>query len=186
MRNVIFIPGFLSMNKKNILMRYMLKKNFRIINFPYDNSGKIKIEILAKRLERFIDKILLEKDEKIDLVAFSMGGLVALYYCKFINNKKIGRLITIFTPFKGTSWAERIFLDRKGVKEMQPGSNFLKMLNKRKLRGIKQKSFWSKNDPVVAGESAKYHRSEEVHFFFHPFAPYWPPLIKKIEKELMR
>lgn len=187
MRKVIFIPGFLSIEDSHVLMEYWLKKdNFKMIKFPYDNSGKTSIEASAEKLKKFIDKLKLKKDEKIDIVAFSMGGLVASFYCKFIDNKKTNKLITIFTPFKGTFWAEKLFQDREGIKEMQPKSDFLKMLNKKKFTRIKQKSFWSRIDPIVTGTSAKYLKSKEVNFFLHPFAPYWLPLIKQVEKELER
>lgn len=186
MKKVVFIPGFLEKRKASSLIKYLLRKNFKIINFFYDTSGKTKIEISANKLKKFIDKIPVKKNEKISIVAFSVGGLVASYYSKFIDNNKIDKLITIFTPFKGTFWANKFFFNRDAIKQMCPNSNFLKKLNKKKFTKIKQKSFWDKDDFVVGGNSAKYGYSSRINFFLHPFAVYWPPLIKKVKKELER
>lgn len=183
MKKVIYIPGFLGDNKNAGLIEYFLKNKFKIIYFRYDTSGKTGIETSAKKLKKFIDKLSLKKDEKISIIAFSMGGLIATYYCKFIDNKKVDKLINIFTPFKGTFWAN-IFLDRKALNQMQPDNLFLKKLNKKKLKIIKQKNFWCDKDLIVLGKSARVSPSRKISFFLHSFGTYWPPLIKKIEKEL--
>jgi len=186
MNKVIFIPGFLRKTGAPAPLKRVLGKNFEVIDFVYDTSGRTKIEVLAKRLKKFIDKIHLEKEEKINIIAFSMGGLIASYYSKFIDNKKISKLITVATPFRGSHWATRFFSKRNAIKQMRPRSFFLKRLNKKKFTRIKQESFWDKYDLIVGGSSAKYGHSKRFNFFLHPFASYWPPLINRIEKELER
>ncbi len=181
MKRVVFITGFLGGGVS--VIKKIFGEKFYIINFHYDNSGKKKIEVIAGRLKKFIDKLFLKKAEKIDIIAFSMGGLIASYYCKFIDNKKINMLVTISTPFRG-AFLGKMFSGRDAVKQMCPNSSFLKKLNRKKFTRIKQKSFWDRDDFVVSGNSARYGHSRRFNFFFHPFATYWPPLINAIKKEL--
>jgi triacylglycerol esterase/lipase EstA (alpha/beta hydrolase family) len=58
----------------------------------------------ARRLQRFVDQVLAaEQVTEVDIVAHSLGGIVARYFIERLSgSKKVGRLITIGTPHAGT------------------------------------------------------------------------------------
>jgi len=185
MKKVIFVTGFKGSRSDCFLLKLLLKKDFEVLYFDYDTSFNERIETIANQLKKFIEKIKLKKSEKLSIVGFSMGGLVAEYYLKFSDKKNIDKFITICSPFKGTPWASIFFKKRKGIKEIKEDSLFLKKLNKKKLKGIKQKSIYSEEDFIVPGESGKRGRkTKKSFFFFHPLAPSWPPIISEVKKFL--
>lgn len=186
-KKVIFISGFNGHKYDSFLINLFLKNKFKIIYFNHNMSfGKIKIERFAKQLKKFIDKLRLEKGEKISIIALSVGGLIAEYYLKFIDNKKVDKLIALCSPFKGTPWASIFFKERKGMLEIQKHSVFLRKLNKKKLRKVKQESIYCEEDFVVPGKSGKYPKSKKSFFFIHIIIQYWPPAILEIKRFLER
>jgi pimeloyl-ACP methyl ester carboxylesterase len=58
----------------------------------------------ARHLERFIEGVRAREDaERVDIVAHSLGGVVARYYIERLGGAtRVGRLITIGSPHKGT------------------------------------------------------------------------------------
>ncbi len=67
----------------------------------------------AARLLAFVDRVLeREQATEVDIVAHSLGGIVARYYIERLSGaRKVGRLITIGTPHAGTRlgrWAPLI------------------------------------------------------------------------------
>lgn len=73
-----------------------------------------------------------EMTEPVDVVAISMGGLVARYSALERGNEgkrlQIKRLFTISTPHQGATWAWMLSLNEKQTK-MRPGSDWLDWLN---------------------------------------------------------
>ncbi|WP_409013479.1 esterase/lipase family protein [Dyadobacter sp. CY351] len=68
------------------------------------------------------------RSDRIDLIAFSMGGLISRYYLQRLGGlAKTDRFITIATPHHGTLAA--YFLPFPGIKQMRPNSLFLIDLN---------------------------------------------------------
>ena len=184
-KKVIFISGFNGNKYDAFLIKLFLRKRFKIIYFNHNMSfGKIKIERFAKQLKKFIDKLKLEKGEKISIIALSVGGLIAEYYLKFIDNKKVDKLITLCSPFKGSPLASIFFKERKGMREIQKHSTFLKKLNKKKLKRVKQESIYCEEDFVVPGKSGKYSKSKKSFFFIHIIIHFWPPTIFEIKRFL--
>ncbi len=92
------------------------------------NNGKAPLEDLARQVEAYVESTF-ARGEKIHLIGFSMGGIVARYYVQRLSgSSRVSRLITIGSPHRGT-WTAML-LRRKGVKEMRPGSEFLRDLNR--------------------------------------------------------
>jgi len=83
------------------------------------------IEEFAGRLGERVDAILQSTGaEQIDLVAHSMGGLVARYYVEQLGGAgKVRRCITIETPHHGTLLA--VIAPGENARQMRPGSTFL-------------------------------------------------------------
>jgi len=91
--------------------------------------GKVSIIDLTKFLnELIINKYGLHKE--IDLLGFSMGGIIGSYWLKYFKgNKRIKKFITVGSPHKGTLTAQiapRFPL--KGISEMKINSKLLKDL----------------------------------------------------------
>jgi len=88
--------------------------------------------------------------ERIDLVGFSMGGLVCRYYIQMLGgSSRVDRLVTISAPNHGTLLAR--LSDRAACKEMRPISEFLRKLNEdcSILGNLNVTSFWTPLDLVI-------------------------------------
>lgn len=63
----------------------------------------------------------------VDVVAHSMGGLVARAMLRLVEPYRIGRIVTIGTPHQGTQLAR--WLPCAGARQMRPDSSWLRALN---------------------------------------------------------
>ena len=113
------------------------------------NDGSVSLVRLAKDLRKFVNGKL-GWGRRFDIVAFSMGGLVARYYLQRLGGRsRVIHFITISTPHHGTNTAK--LSDRTGFLEMRPDSAFLLDLN-RDAKGLSKISFtsiWSPLDLMI-------------------------------------
>lgn len=167
------------------LLKVILKK-FELIYFPYKTNLEEPIEKIANKLKNFINGLKLNKGEKVSIIGLSAGGIIVEYYLKFLDNKKIDKFISLYSPFKGTylAYIYSLFLKRKGLQQLKSNSIFLNELAKKKLNNIKVKNIWCWLDPLVPGTSAKGINPKHTYFFLHWFVQYWPPIILEIKKFL--
>jgi len=91
--------------------------------------GKVSIVDLTK----FLNKLIINKyglDQEIDLLGFSMGGIIGSYWLKYYGgNKRIKKFISVGSPHKGTLTAQIVpSFPLKGISEMKINSKFLKDL----------------------------------------------------------
>ncbi len=128
------------------------------------------IVVSSKELSSFLQeqKILyLNKGiqvKKFDLVAHSMGGLVARYYTcseEYIKNNDVRKLIFISVPHRGSLWASigAGYYNDQGVRDLIPDNPLLSktlpaMLNKGLNHMIQVGSILGQYDEVVTPESA--------------------------------
>jgi pimeloyl-ACP methyl ester carboxylesterase len=92
--------------------------------FGYRSRGSI--EALALRLRRELDEQV--RGGRIDLVAHSMGGLVARFYLQELGGaRRVDRLITLATPHRGTHAAN--FVPSALVRQLLPDGPFIRHLN---------------------------------------------------------
>ena len=112
-------------------------------------DGSVSLEKMSLQLRDYIQDHF-SPTERLDLVGFSMGGLVCRHYIQMLGgNRRVDRLVTISTPNHGTLLA---FLNaRVACKQMRPGSDFLQGLNRdySALRDINVVSFWTPWDLVI-------------------------------------
>ena len=107
-------------------------------------------------LTNILNELILEKyglEKEIDILGFSMGGIIARYWLqKFNGNKRTRRLISIGSPHKGTLMAQLVpKFPFRGISEMKINSQFLKELAKNDcfLDGIECISFFTYWDLMV-------------------------------------
>lgn len=102
----------------------------------------------ARHLQRFVERVLArERTDTVDIVAHSLGGVVARYYIERLGGgRHVGRLVTIASPHRGT------LLGRFGVvgsaKELHCESPFIAELGQ-PAAGVAYTSVWSRADAVV-------------------------------------
>ena len=114
--------------------------------------GRISIEDLAESLDKLITKKY-GKDREIDILGFSMGGIIARYWIKkFKGYLKTKRFISIGSPHNGTLTAQLVPKKLlKGISEMKINSSLLKELSEHDdlLKKIDCVSFYTSWDFMV-------------------------------------
>jgi pimeloyl-ACP methyl ester carboxylesterase len=89
-------------------------------NYPWFAS----VHANAQRLARFCDAVRRETGKaRVDLVAHSLGGLVAMEYLHDAGPERVRRLVTIASPHAGIAWRGPIV--GSGASQMRRGSAFL-------------------------------------------------------------
>jgi triacylglycerol esterase/lipase EstA (alpha/beta hydrolase family) len=107
------------------------------------------VESSGRALARFVDRVLVrEHATELDLVAHSLGGIVARYYIERLGGgRKVGRLVTIGTPHRGTR------IGRFGplipsARDLRHDSALLQDLGAVRV-GAAYTSVWSRADAIV-------------------------------------
>ena len=118
------------------------------------NTGDARLEILAKQVANLVTRNF-APHQPIDLVGYSMGGLVARYYLQRLGGiDRVRRFISISTPHRGTIAAN--FSTRVGCIQMRPNSEFLTDLGRdaHKLDQLKFTSLWTPFDLIILPPSS--------------------------------
>ncbi len=114
------------------------------------NDGTQALEQLAQQLDAYINRTF-PPEQPIDLVGYSMGGLVSRYYVQRLGGlDRVRRFITLSSPHHGT-WTAYTF-DRPGCLQMRPNSPFLEDLNRdaiEQLSRLKFTSMWTPYDLMI-------------------------------------
>ncbi len=113
------------------------------------NLGQLGLDVLATQVKRFVDETF-APDQKIDLVGFSMGGLVSRYYLQRLAGlERVNRFVTISSPHQGTQMA--YLLSNPGGQQMRPGSSFLRDLatDAHRLAPTRFTSLWTPMDLII-------------------------------------
>ncbi|MBN3875320.1 MULTISPECIES: esterase/lipase family protein [unclassified Nostoc] len=91
------------------------------------NNGVVGLDELAKQVADYVTATF-APEQRLDLVGFSMGGIVSRYYVQRLGGiNRVQRFITISSPHYGTVVAYGS--QRPGCLQMRPDSIFLKDLN---------------------------------------------------------
>jgi triacylglycerol lipase len=137
--------------------------------------GGGSIEAMAVKLKRDVDAAV--GGGRIDLVAHSMGGLVARSYVQLLGGaRRVDRLVTLGTPHHGTHAAN--FIPSALVRQLLPESPFLRHLNAQPApEGVAATSIVAGRDlliqPVASarcpfGESVEFEDLGHVELLFRP------------------
>ncbi|ERT05831.1 alpha/beta hydrolase fold family protein [Lyngbya aestuarii BL J] len=151
------------------------------------NYGFLGLDRLAAQITDYVDRTF-PPDQPIDLVGFSMGGLVSRYYVQRLGGiKRVQRLITISSPHNGT-WTAYFYVT-PGTLQMRPTSKFLKDLNQDidLLDQINFTSLWTPLDVmIVPASSSQLPVGQEVQLnvLFHSWMVQDSQCLNKIAETL--
>jgi triacylglycerol lipase len=118
------------------------------------NNGDTPLEILAQQVAAKIDRTF-APHQQIDLLGFSMGGLVSRYYIQRLGGiDRVQRFITISTPHRGTIAAN--FSTRCGCIQMRPDHDFIQDLHRDvdRLNKLNFTSVWTPFDLIILPPSS--------------------------------
>lgn len=156
---VVLVAGIFDTGEKmrpldEALARRGFRHRTRLDLTPSDGSAPLGA--LAAQLASGVERICSESGAaQVDLVAFSMGGLVARCWLQERGGlPRLRRLVTIATPHHGT-WAGYAF-SQPGTREMRPGSELLTRLNRHAgvLSTRRCASFWTPLDAIILPPSS--------------------------------
>ena len=120
-----------------------------VLTLPH-SFGMVDLTVLAKQVKDYIDRTFAD-DELINLIGFSMGGVVTRYYLQRLNGlSKVHKYVNISAPNNGTVLG--YLLPFKGIQQMRPDSDFLKDLNKdvkQQLSQIPSLIIWTPVDTMI-------------------------------------
>jgi triacylglycerol lipase len=150
-RTVVLVHGIWDTSQVFARMaRWLEGRGFRTLAVDLAPSdGAVGLEELAGQLRAFVGREL-APGETFDLIGFSMGGLVSRYFVQRLGGaERVGRLITISTPHRGTYWAYGN--GNVGSRQMRPGSKFLAELNRdiENLERVRMVSIWTPLDLMI-------------------------------------
>ncbi len=112
------------------------------------NDARQGLEPLARQIQTWIDRM--GSETPIDLVGFSMGGLVSRYWLQRLGGlERCRRFVSIASPHRGT-WTA-FGPQHRGAQQMRPGSEFLTDLNRdaQRLAEVDFCSLWTPLDLMI-------------------------------------
>lgn len=137
-----------------------------------NNHGEKGIENLAEQVAAILEECFPGRDD-VNLVGFSMGGIVSRYYLQQLDGRKrVQKLITISSPHKGTLTGYAY--PTKGAQQMAYRSAFIKQLeaNDHLLEGMEIHSFWTPFDVMIIPYTSsqwQLARGKQFYAIAHPF-----------------
>ncbi|MCX7922449.1 MAG: alpha/beta hydrolase [Clostridia bacterium] len=166
---IIFVHGYQASGYIfDNLKEYLSNKGFEGSAIDYKSENGVVMA--AKELSSFLEKqkqSYLAKGmqiQKFDIVAHSMGGLIARYYIcseEYIKSNDIRKIIFISVPHKGSPWASigASYFTDQGIRDLIPENVLLSkilpsMINKGLNNYIQVGNITAQFDEVVSPESA--------------------------------
>jgi triacylglycerol lipase len=188
---IILVHGFADNARRLAYMSTYLKRRGWNVLTPTlrPSNGTVPLEELAKQLETFIQNNI-SANSRVDLVGFSMGGLICRYYLQRLGGLSItDRFISISTPHNGTLTAK--LFNNPGIRQMRPGSIFLKDLDKdsNQLKQISCTVLYTPMDITILPARSSIVPFASVTRFLvpvHALMVYYRPLLKTIDQILSK
>lgn len=118
------------------------------------NNGVMPLEQLAVQVSDYIARSF-APEQPIDLIGFSMGGIVARYYLQRLGGiKRVQRFISISAPNNGTFTAYLSL--RPGCMQMRPDSSFMRDLHQdyAMLDSLNFTTIWTPFDLMIVPPSS--------------------------------
>ena len=190
-KRVVLVHGFLETGSAFKTLKKRLEKRGFECYVPRlkPSDGRGGLENVAARLKQDIDTKFGPK-EPINVVAFSMGGIVSRQYLQQLGGAaRCENFVTISSPHHGTKAAW--LYPTRGVEEMRPGSPFLESLknSQDRLGKIPVTSYRTPMDLIILPpESSVWDRAENLEFpvLMHPLMLTSEPVMSDIERRLAK
>lgn len=152
---ILLVPGYsLSRAGFMILAQALRRRGFPWVWAVNNRPISAPAPVLAAQVGQRVEQLCAETGApQVDIVAHSMGGLLAAYYVGHLGGaRRVRRIVTLGTPWKGSAGA--IFaIGRQGL-DLIPDSEFLRALD-RLPPGVT--SIWSPQDSIVMPPEAALH-----------------------------
>ena len=197
------------MLKRNpIILIHGLWNTAEIFSFITTKLDEIGIEYFAPTLKHefgrisiveltnLLNDLILEKygyEQELDILGFSMGGIIGRYWITKLNGyKRTRRFITVGSPHKGTLTSQMVpKYPFRGISEMKINSHFLRDLSKSDylFNGINCISFFTYWDLMVfPGWRANLDSGEKISLkiFKHKNLVRNPEAIRRIIERILR
>lgn len=177
--HVVMVHGIFEAGRSFTCLRHDLHARGYACHIPFLKPADARhgLEDLSDQLAAAIDERI-PAGEKYTLVAFSMGGLIARDYLERQDHAaRCKGLITLSTPHQGTIWAYGY--PGQGARQMQPGSTYLKVLDKYADR-LKPMPLYAFDDPldvaILPPGSARWPLAVPKRSWapFHFLVVFWP------------
>lgn len=189
---VVLVHGiYNTVAKFNTMAHYLKNLGFSVHRFNLQpNNGDGHLEALAEQVDDYINNTF-SSQQPIDLIGFSMGGLITRYYLQRLNGiERVHRYINISAPNNGTLTAYA--RSRPGIRQMRPNSQFLQDLNQDivdSLMKINVTVIWTPYDLMIfPAYSSKIKVGEEIKLpiFSHEWMVRDPRLLQVVSQVLSR
>jgi triacylglycerol esterase/lipase EstA (alpha/beta hydrolase family) len=174
-RTVVFVHG-LGANAGGLLpLRAWLRLHGHRQQYVFGYRSRGSLEALALRLKHELDDHV--RGGRIDVVAHSMGGLVARVFVQALGGaRRVDRLITLGTPHRGSHAAT--FIPTPLVRQLLPDGPFIRHLNSLpEPRGVRVTSIVAGRDLLIQpvdsarcpfGDSVRFEDLGHVELLFRP------------------
>ncbi len=148
----------------NKMAAYLRKLGWSVYTLDlFPSNGEIGLDILAQQVADYVVKTF-APEQAIDLIGFSMGGIVSRYYLQRLGGiNRVQRFISIASPHHGTVVAYAS--QRHGCLQMRPNSEFIQNLNADAvmLEQLNFTSIWTPYDlMIVPANSSQMPMGKEV------------------------
>lgn len=151
-------------------------------------DGRVRLELLAGQIKRYVEDTF-PAGRRIDLVGFSMGGVVSRYYLQRLGGtERVQRFVCIAAPNHG-SWMAYLS-SAPGCVQMRPGSEFLHSLNNdiSALGKVNMTCLWTPLDlMILPASSSRMPAGTEVREWVvaHPLMVLQPVVLRRVEEALL-
>lgn len=129
---------------------YLIQSGWSVYDLDLiPSNGELGLDQLARQVVDYIATTF-APEQPLDLVGFSMGGIVSRHYVQRLGGiNRVQRFITLASPHNGTWTAYRY--NTPGCIQMRPGSAFLQDLNQdaAMLAKLDFTSIWTPFDLMI-------------------------------------
>ena len=125
-RTLVFVHGLWATRASFFPMQGFLRLLSHSRQLSFNHRATKSIEEAALELKRHIDTNV--RGGRIDIIAHSLGGLVARSYLQQLGGaRRVDRFVTLGTPHRGTHAS--VYVPTRVVSELRPGSRMLAKLD---------------------------------------------------------
>ncbi len=105
---VVVVHGLSRTRASMLAMQHAAScRGYRAINFPYA-SRRSSIQQQADALARYLDRSLRADDARVHFITHSLGGIVVRAFLAQREFPKLGRVVMLAPPNRGSDVAERL------------------------------------------------------------------------------